>query len=337
MTAPTRPHAETLDLTVVRDVLSAYLPPGPARLVVVAMSRDENPKAVVLAIPQGHDRPALAAKVGLTPTAAEAVRAEGEALARLAGLDPGRIGGTVPQCLAVHDTPAATVLVTTVAAGRPMAVGYHSWRHTARRRLVEADFRSAGAWLARLHSVRVPAGSELCLADRIATRWPNDGAGQTAAEVCRRARERVGPLSSGHVTHGDFWCGNVLSSRGRVTGVIDWEQAQFGKAALWDRVRFALAYTLYLDRHTRPGAPVLGHPGLTAGAWGEPVRQLFRSSSWYSEVVASFVEGSTTGGRLHPREWWRSAVLVGLGEIAALSDHDEFARQHAVLLTELGA
>ncbi|MEO5746188.1 MAG: hypothetical protein ABIQ53_16595, partial [Terracoccus sp.] len=70
MTSPTRTHPVALDLTAVREVLAAHLPPGPTRLVVVAMSRDENPKAVVLAIPLGHDWPAVAAKVALTPTAA---------------------------------------------------------------------------------------------------------------------------------------------------------------------------------------------------------------------------------------------------------------------------
>lgn len=336
MTTPTRPRAAALDLAVVREVLAVHLPDGPARLVVVAMSRDENPKAVVLAVPHGHDNPAVAAKVALTPAAADAVRAEAAALDRLAALDPGRVGGTVPRCLAVHDTPAATVLVTTVAAGRPMTVGYHSWRHTARRRLVTADFAAAEQWLRDLHSITVPSGPELDLADRIAARWPHDDVAQRAAEACRRARQQVGPLRSGGVTHGDFWCGNLLSSKGCITGVIDWEHARFGQPGLWDRVRFALAYTLYLDRHHRAGTPVLGHPGLTAGTWGEPVRHLLRSSSWYSDVVASFI-GSPSGEPTGTPTWWRSALLVGLGEIAALSDHDEFAREHAHLLAEVGS
>ncbi|MEP7331398.1 MAG: aminoglycoside phosphotransferase family protein [Terracoccus sp.] len=336
MTSPTRTHPVALDLTAVREVLAAHLPPGPTRLVVVAMSRDENPKAVVLAIPPGHGRPAVAAKVALTPTAADAVRAEAEALDRLAALDPGRVGGTVPRLIAIHDTPTATVLVTSVASGRPMTVGYHSWRHTARRQLVMADFTTAGEWLARLHSITVPAGPDRDLARRVAARWPNDDVAQRAAEVCRHAREQVGPLRSGGVTHGDFWCGNLLSSKGRISGVIDWEHARFGEAGLWDRVRFALAYTLYLDRHHRAGTPVLGHPGLMAGTWGEPVRHLLRSASWYSSVVASFIE-SPSGQPNRTPGWWRSALLVGLGEIAALSDHDEFAREHAHLLAEVGS
>ncbi|MDQ2755590.1 MAG: aminoglycoside phosphotransferase family protein [Actinomycetota bacterium] len=338
MSTPTRTPRAALDLRVVREVLAAHLTPGPARLVVVAMSRDANPKAVVLAIPHGHDTPTVAAKVALTPTAADAVRTEAEALVRLVALDPGRVGGTVPRCLAVHDSPAATVLVTTVARGRPMTVGYHSWRHTGRRRLVAADFTAAAEWLARLHAIRVPAVPELALAERIAARWPNDDGGRRAAEVCLRAREEVGPLALGRVVHGDFWCGNLLGSKGIVTGVIDWEHTRFGGSGLWDRVRFALAYTLYLDRHTRPGTTVNGHPGLTAGTWGEPVRSLLQSPSWYADVVASFIEGSSSTGERHPAPgWWRAALLVGLGEVAALSDHEGFAREHALLLSEVGS
>lgn len=334
MTAPTRPAVTRLDLTVVREVLEAHLPARGARLVVVAMSRDENPKAVVLAIPHGHTQPTLAAKVALTPTAAQAVRAEAAALDRLAELDPGRVSGTVPRCLAVHDTLAATVLVTTVAAGRPMTVGYHSWRHTARPRPVVADFSAAHRWLDRLHSITVAAEAEVSLADRISARWPADDVAQTAAGVCRRARERLGSIDSEHVSHGDFWCGNLLTARGHITGVIDWEHAQLGRAALWDRVRFALAYTLYLDRHTRAGTLVHGHSGLRAGVWGEPVRQLLWSSGWYVDLVAAFIGASTTAEPKHAG-WWRAALLVGLGEIAALSDHDEFARDHARLLAEV--
>lgn len=336
MTTSTRTRTVAVDLTVVREVLASHLAPGPARLVVVGMSRDENPKAVVLAFARGHDRPSVAAKVALTPTAAHAVRGEAAALRRLEALDPGRVGGTVPRCLDLHDTPATTVLVTSVASGRPMTVGYHAWRHTGRRRLVADDFTTAGEWLGRLGAIAVPAAPDARLAERIEARWPQDPVGRLAAGVCRRAREQVGPLPGGAVTHGDFWCGNLLTSTGRVTGVIDWEHAQFGGSGLWDRVRFALAYTLYLDRHTRPGAPVSGHPGLKAGAWGEPVRRLLRSSSWYSDVVAAFVETSAPTAPDAPPGWWRAALLVGLGEVAALSDHAGFARQHAMLLAEVG-
>lgn len=332
--APAAPPGPAL--TAVQAVLSEHLPPGPVRLTVVATSRDENPKAVVMATPAGQPGPTLAVKVAMTGGASYSVRAEAAALERLAGLDPGRVGGTVPRCLALHDTSSGTLLVTTVSPGRPLSVQYHRWRHTGRRRLVEADFRVADVWLSRLHGLAVPAAPEPPYADAIAARWPGDEVGEAAAAACRSARERLGSLDSAHVAHGDYWCGNILHSGGHVTGVVDWEHTGFGVAPVWDRVRFALAYTLYLDRHTRPDAPVFGHAGLRAGAWGESVRYLLRGRNWYTDCVASFI-GATAGGD-GPRDGlWRDALLVGLGQVAAGSDQTGFAREHARLLAEVGA
>ena len=59
--------------------------------------------------------------------------------------------------------------------------------------------------------------------------------------------------------HGDFWFGNLLTRDGVVSGVVDWEHAAAQGSPLRDAVRFVLSYSLYLDRHTRPGRRVLGH------------------------------------------------------------------------------
>jgi Phosphotransferase enzyme family len=306
------------------------------RLAVVAMSKDDNPKAVVMATPAGEDAPTLAVKVALTPTAAVSVRAEAAALERLASLDPTLLGDTVPRRIALHDTAAGTLLVTTVSRGRPLAVDYHRWHHTSRRRSVEADFRAADAWLASLRAVAVPAAAEPSYADELEARWPDDEVGAAAAQVCRQARERIGELDGAHVAHGDFWCGNILRSGPQVSGVVDWEHTRFGTSPLWDRVRFALAYTLYLDRHTRVGASVHGHPGLTAGAWGEPVRYLLQGRGWYTECVGAFIAATAVGD--DPLQGtWRDAVLVGLGQVARGSDQADFARAHARLLAEVGS
>ena len=88
------------------------------------------------------------------------MRAEAAALERLAELDPGLVGGTVPRAVALHDTTTGTMLVTTVSHGRPLSVDYHRWHHTGRRRSVEADFDAAAAWLSELHGVAVPPESE---------------------------------------------------------------------------------------------------------------------------------------------------------------------------------
>ena len=55
--------------------------------------------------------------------------------------------------------------------------------------------------------------------------------------------------------HGDYWPGNLLLHRGRVSGVVDWEAGALAGEPLRDVVRFVLSYALYLDRHTRAGRP----------------------------------------------------------------------------------
>jgi aminoglycoside phosphotransferase (APT) family kinase protein len=323
------------NLVAVEDVLRQHLGARAVRLALVAMSRDDNPKAVVMATEPGSTSPVLAVKVALTSAAAESVRAEAAALRNLAELDPGLVGGTVPRVVGLHDTMAGTLLVTTVSRGRPLSVDYHRWHHTASRRSVEADFEAAAAWLRELQVVEVAPVPEPDWASLVRDRWPDDGLGEEASRVCRVARDRLGELDAGHVTHGDFWCGNILRSGSRVTGVVDWEHTRFGSDPVWDRVRFALAYTLYLDRHARPGAPVHGHAGLRAGAWGDPLRHLLRGQGWYADLVAAFL---TTGcGAGAASATWRDVLVVGLGQMATTADQQDFARAHALLLAEVGS
>lgn len=72
-------------------------------------------------------------------------------------------------------------------------------------------------------------------------------------------RERIGVCERPRVTHGDFHAGNVLWSRGRVSGVVDWPGVRLGDP------RFDVAY-LRLDT-----ALVLGQEagGTVLGAYEE--------------------------------------------------------------------
>ena len=136
------------------------------------------------------------------------------------------------------------------------------------------------------------------------------------------------------MVHGDFWAGNLLISHDTVTGVVDWAAAELSGEPLRDVVRFALSYSLYLDRHTRPGRRVPGHPGLRADGWGAGIRYGLSGQGWYGQLVRGFVESALV--RLGaPAGLWRAALLAGLGEIAATADHADFAIQHRDLLLQL--
>jgi aminoglycoside phosphotransferase len=362
------PGAGDLLRTTLRDHLGTESP----RLVVLAMSRDENPKATILAFGPGQRTPRLVVKVAMTAGAVAAVRAEATALHAVAALDPGLVGGTVPRLVDVRLGGSDAVLVTEALAGVPMSVDYHRWRHTARPEVVRRDVESAVGWLRELGRVAAPGdafmdassdasldapsdapeavgGARQALAAAepadpgapavpalLRRRWPRDEAALGVAGVLSDL-EPVLRLPEGEqcaVVHGDFWCGNVLRSGGHVTGVVDWEHAQVGGDPLRDLARFVLSYSLYLDRHTRPGRPVEGHPGLVAGPWGEPLRYVARGDGWFPALVAEVVaHGLGATGRDPGR--WREVLGAGTAEIAALSDHAEFAHQHLLLAAEL--
>src|SRR4029079_12702792 len=106
----------------------------------------------------------------------------------------------------------------------------------------------------------------------------------------------TGPLAAARmpttVVHGDYWCGNLLVHRGRVSGVVDWEAGEPAGEPLRDVVRSVLAYALYLDRHTRPGRPVAGHPGLRAGRFGAGVLAALAGRGWVARPARPFVEAA---------------------------------------------
>lgn len=315
------------------DVVREYADRG-TRCVVLTLSRDEHPKTVVMLFPKGAEDPSLALKVGLTPESALAVRAEAEALRRIAHLDADRIDGTVPRVVELREVANGAVLVTTACPGAPMAVRYHQWRHTASPDVVRADFDAADVWLRRLGALSNTSVAETGWATRLCDRWPGEPALDRAAPLVWALEPKLAVERAPGVMHGDFWCGNTLQVGSRITGVIDWEHSTRDGDPLRDRVRFALSYALYLDRHTRPGHRVRGHVGLAAGVWGAGVRHALADNCWCSQVIGGFI-GDGLAGRAQPRAWWRDALLLGLAEVAVLGDEAEFARHHLQLLADL--
>ena len=320
---------------LVRDAVGRHMHGTPSSLVVLAMSRDENPKATVLAFPHRSGVPTLVVKVATTPGARSSVEREAGALRRVAQLDPGLVDDTVPRLLDLQHHGDHTLFVSTAKQGVPFSTKYHQWRHTSTAHRVRADFAAASSWLERFAEradlPRLPTSWPA----RLCARWPGDPVADRVAHLAGGLGQSLA-IDRGTVVHGDFWCGNLLREAGAVSGVVDWEHADFGADPVRDRVRFVVGYTLYLDRHTRAGARVTGHPGLVAGPWGEPLRYLFAGHGWYPELAARFIgAGLETTGR--DSELWRAAIVLGLVEAAVLGDHPEFARQHLLLADELAA
>jgi len=232
------------------------------------------------------------------------------------------------------------VLLTTALPGRVMLAAYHTWRHTARPALVRADFDAAGQWLAELQHRTSRGQTDLAMmldgaAETIMRRFGADRGTATDLEYLSALRDRLG----GHqvsqvVAHGDFWPGNLLVADGRVRGVIDWENSRPDGLPTRDLARFVIAYSLYLDRHTRPGRRVSGHRGLVAGEWGAGVEYAIKGTGWYPELAQRFVSDGLQ--RLGvPSDRCRDVMLAEIACIAADADHPDFAWNHLLLLRRL--
>jgi len=307
------------------------------RVVLLGASRDVNAKVTLILLDDYG--PAHVVKVPTTSAAADVVRKEGAVLRRLAGAGLGSLASTVPRALGYLSADGLPALVTTALDGVPMTVRYHGWGHTRHRRRVRADFAAAGDWLAELQ--RRTAG-RLCpvtfLEDAlvtIAARFPDhadlpalrEGLGRSAAALAAHRTPRT-------VVHGDYWCGNLLLSANRVVGVVDWESGLLAGEPLRDVARFAVSYSLYLDRHTRPGRRVRGHPGLSASGWGAGLAYAVTGRGWYPALVREYLAAALERLGLSA-ELTRDVLLAGIADVAATADHRQFALDNLGVLARL--
>jgi hypothetical protein len=321
--------------------LAAFVDQVGGRAACLAMSRDPNAKVTILLFPPGAERPAYVAKVPTTDAAALSVARESERLAEVGDLVPGPVSATIPKFVTTVEHLGRPVLVMTALPGRSMLAAYHSWRHTARREAVAADFSAAGDWLTGLNGAVGGIGqasvAEMLdgVADLLGRRFGGQPGTDSDLAALAALRGRLeGQRTPQSAVHGDFWAGNLLAERGRVLGVIDWEHACLAGSPVRDLARFATSYSQYLDRHTRPGRRVAGHPGLRAVRWGAGVEYAIDGAGWYPDLVRSFVMSGL--GRLGAApSCWRDVLLADLATTAAHADHDEFARRHLLLFRRL--
>jgi phosphotransferase family enzyme len=319
--------------------LRALLSTSGSQAVLLDASRDPNASVTVLVTVPGGVTPSLAVKVATTPAAASVLAREADFLVRLAGRGLRQVGPTLPRPAGWYDADGLLAVASSVLPGVPMRGGYHAFRHLARPAAVRADFTAAGTWLAALHADSAAATAPIALldgiAERIAARWPGDQCAATLAEQLGPLAARLASARTPRtVVHGDFWAGNLLLTGDCVTGVVDWADGELAAEPLRDVARFALSYALYLDRHTRPGRPVAGHPGLRASGWGAGIEYAITGPGWFGTLVRGFV--SRALARLGARpELCRDVLLAGLAEVAATADHPDFAARHRDLLLSL--
>lgn len=334
MTAPASAAAHPL-----RANLRALLTTPGSATVLIDGSRDPNSGVTMLHIPHGDTAPQLVVKIATTAAAAAVIEGEARLLTALEQRELPGVGATLPRHRGVFDVDGMPGVAATVVPGTPMSTGYHAFRHTSHPARVSADFAAAAGWLAALHADSAAGRAPVSLLDGviagIQARWPGDAAAQALATLLPAVAARLAAATTPRtVVHGDFWAGNLLVTSGTVSGVVDWAGGELSGEPLRDVARFALSYSLYLDRHTRPGRRVPGHPGLRAGRWGAGIRYALAGRHWFGRLVRDFVEQALTrlgaGNAL-----WRDVLLAGVAEVAVTADHPEFAAHHRDLLLHL--
>ncbi|MEO6205636.1 MAG: phosphotransferase, partial [Mycobacteriales bacterium] len=216
------------------------------------------------------------------------------------------------------------VLWLSAVPGRPLLMEYLSAAHLRRRAAVTADFARAATWLDDLHaqtrdgrlSLRELTGSlEAAFA-------PLEGAGPAVVSLLDEARESLARWCPSGVpataVHGDFWMGNLLVDRHRVTGVVDLELSAPRGLPMLDVLKLPLSYSLYLD--------AAGRVRPRAGEWPHlsGFQEVFLGTGYLARSAEAFVRG-----RLHrlgiPHEALRAFLPLVLAQQHQLQRHDPVA------------
>ncbi|NMH96644.1 phosphotransferase family protein [Pseudonocardia acidicola] len=319
--------------------LAGFVADGDKRLVVLQHSRDPDARCVLLLFTPNEPSPSHAVKIAGDVRAAARIDREAQRLLALQRVHSRHLAGSVPQVLDVLDHGGRPALVTTAQRGVPMLVRYHRRGHTADPEAVRADLAAASRWLLLAQSATLGPAAPLDLAPGTAERLR---ARLTAAPAADRVLDRLGALRARlgryaaptTLVHGDFWPGNLLTDRGEITGVVDWEHSELAGNPVRDIARFALAYSIYLDRHTRPGRPVPGHPRLVAGRPGAGAGYGIDGTGWYPDLVRGFLTAGLTRLGL-PAACGRDAVLAEIAALAAEATDPDFARDQLTLFMTL--
>lgn len=300
------------------------------RSVVMGASKDPNAKVTILLVSPETRRPALAVKVPTTDAAADAIAAERRVLVGLEDLGP-RLAATIPRVVDAVEFRGRVGIVMTAKPGTPMTTAYLRPRHLADPERVGEHFAAAEAWLTEFHRETAarpaPVDMDGGVAARLATRFADDPKiGDSLARLAENQARLAESTTPRTAVHGDLWFGNVLMTGADASGVVDWEAGAGVGEPLRDVVRFAIMYALFLDRGTRAGRRVAGHPDLRAGRWGAGVEYALEGRGWFPDRFRRFVADGLDRLGASPAAW-RDAALAGIAEVAALTDDPDFARQ----------
>jgi hypothetical protein len=319
--------------------LSEFTTGAGRQLVVLQHSHDADAPCILLLFPPGDSRPSHAVKLATSDAAAARVHREAAQLRAVAERTADVLDGRIPRVVGMLDHHGLPALVTTAVAGVPMLVHYHRPGHTADPQAVGADLAAAQRCLSLVQYLSFGPAEPLDVAPGVPERLAELCAVDPLAE---RVLARLGALrrrlaahrAPATLVHGDFWPGNLLVDGTGVPGLVDWERSRCTGSPMRDPARFVMAYSYYLDRHTRPGRRVAGHPQLVAGAAGAGVRYCLDGSGWYPAAVRGFLGHALARYGL-PDSAGRDVVLAEIAATAAEATDRAFAHDHLQLFLTL--
>ena len=197
--------------------------------------------------------PLLLAKIPLSEHGHAQLYNEHARLKEVRQMLPREVADTIPEPLFLERLAGEPVGIERALSGFP--VESHTTAHGRTCLLSKGQLEKALWWLAELHSHTTV--NRLTLGDLPAPLASLRALGNwyELSVVEKRLIERLGTLAdelAGEVVplvyqHGDFWSGNILWHRGRVSGVIDWEHAKPGSLPFLDLGLFVQDTSTPLD------------------------------------------------------------------------------------------
>ena len=293
--------------------------PPPDRLTPLVIAHRKPRTAVVSVLLFGGAVPVVA-KLPRYGGSNMELRREAETLELVSGRVVGPLRATIPRSLGVQVVGGTDVLMQTAVPGRHLVAATASKRVSRRRLTRQLDLMfswwselqaASGRWVtvddALIDEKLVPLAEAAVAA--IGGDQPVEALLDRAIE---RARGLVGTPLRLVVVHGDFWAGNVLVHRGRVTGVVDWERAAVDDLPIWDPVKVVMDAAFHLDRHRsvarrgRRGLPRWGELGPWRGTADPHFAVGFRAAlaepGWLSELAEAALTKAFIGAGI-PLGW----------------------------------
>jgi aminoglycoside phosphotransferase len=244
----------------------------PDHLTPLVIGHRKTQAALVSVVLLGGPVP-LVAKLPRYGGGNAALQREAGTLRDVFGAVAGPVRATIPRPLGIHVVGDTDVLLQTAVPGRHLVAETATKRLS--RQMLRRHFDLMFSWLSDLQAA---SGAWVMVDDRfvderlvplaesaVAALGGDARVGALLDQAIDRARQLVGTPLRMAVVHGDYWAGNVLINRGRVTGVVDWERAAVDDLPIWDPVKAVLDAAFHLDRYR--SVPRRGPRGFPR--WGE--------------------------------------------------------------------